>query len=82
MRIEKGKDMIRRDNHRSFTEKLAALVEAEEVKYALMMGDLKVRCDHTKKKFWFAKCPDHLWDTAESAIIEATGYKPVDVDDD
>lgn len=78
---QEGRKMIRRKDQETFAERLATIVEAEEVRYALMMGDLKVRCDHAKKKFWFSKCPDHLWDAAESSVIKATGYKPVDADD-
>lgn len=70
--------MIHRFNQQTFTEKLTALIETEEVKYALMAGELKVRCDHAKKRFWFVKCPEHLWDVAESSVVEALGYKPID----
>lgn len=70
--------MVRFNKTQKLTDKLSSIVESEEVKLALLEGHIRILCDHEKQKFWFERCPEHLWDYALFEIKRATGYTPVD----
>ena len=75
--IERRREMGKKKDTKAFTRHIAENTEIDEIKYAVAMGELHILCDHSKKHFWFAKCPDHLWDTVISEIKSITGYSPL-----
>lgn len=65
---------------RSFTDVIAAKTDNHEIKHAVKSGLLSILCDPKQKKFWFACCPEHLWDTVIAEIKALTDFMPL-IDD-
>lgn len=70
--------------NKSFTSLIASMSDNEDVKFAAITGDLQIICDHSHKKFWLTRCPDHIWDDVLSETETLTGYTPLieDIDDE
>lgn len=76
--------MKRHLGSKSFTSLVASMTENEDIRFAALSGELRILCDHFQKKFWFDRCPEHLWDSVVSETKKLTGYAPLaeDFDDD
>lgn len=62
---------------KSFTNMIASMTQNEDIRDAVECGNLHIQCDHAKKKFWFARCPEHIWDSVISEVKKITNYSPL-----